>query len=157
MRSLVLYFILVVLPLVGVLAILRSGSHLVPPVAINGKWVINKEEGSDRSYCNNLVIVANEPKLSITQSGQWIDIQFNDDQTTAFRGLLQDSQLNTQTVHPVVVTDKNSHCIGNNRLALEATFVKEGEQTKLSGVIKVDGCDSCAPVPFTATRIPAKK
>lgn len=133
MRSVILYLILVGLPLAGLLAILSTGSHLVPPVTINGKWAINKAGRGDGSYCNNLVIAANEPKLSITQSGRWMDIQFNDDQTLAFRSLLQDSHLNTQTGRPVIVTDKNSNCIGNNRLAMEAVIVKEGDRQNFLG------------------------
>lgn len=130
---------------------------MVAPQWIGGKWAIDPKGVDDSAYCEHLVIASKEPNLSITQSGRWIDIEFNDDAHTLFRGDIEGMKLNTQTVSTVLATDKNAKCLGNNRLILAATILKDGEQTKLAGQLKVDGCDNCASVPFTATHMPVKR
>ena len=142
------YVFLVVLPVLGLVGVLKSGRGLTAPFSVDGAWKIESSRPSASPCGNFLSSISNAP-LSISQSGKALVVTLSGTKTTT--GTLDGKILKAQ----FTAADKSraTEC-GNGSLTLTATLDPVGEPRTLSGTLAVEDCASCAPMEFHAIRQP---
>lgn len=113
-RHAFIYFVLVGLPLLGVLAILHYGSSLTPVPSVGGQWHLQHDAEVGRRRLERLL--SDDPALVIVQSGPHLDVQPADPRQSHGRGRLDGD----------VVRAKGSDDIGR-RWSLEARLDASNE------------------------------
>jgi len=142
------YVFLVVLPVLGLVGVLKSGRGLTAPFSVDGVWKIESSRPSASPCVNFLSSISNAP-LSISQSGKSLVVTLGGGTKTTM-GTLDGKILKAQFTG----ADKASAECGNGSLTLTATLDPLGEPRTLSGTLAVEGCASCAPIEFHAIRQP---
>ena len=91
MKTIIQYIILVGVPLLGVLVILRLGSHLQAPASVGGSWILQIEprDGS-AAACPEYPEWLLPPVMLVSQSGSDLVIKLNDSQKSVFSGKLHE-------------------------------------------------------------------
>jgi hypothetical protein len=92
--------------------------------------------------------LSNSP-VSISQSGTSLVIGLGSGKTTT--GILDGKTIKAQFAGSA---NPNANDCSDHNLALTATLDPQTEPRTLSGRITVEGCATCAPVEFYATRQP---
>jgi hypothetical protein len=144
------YILLVGVPLLALAGILRSGRTLNAPFSVDGAWKI--DPGAARSStapCGDFLSSLSSSSVSISQSGTSLVIGLAGGKTAT--GSLAGKSIKAHfagTENPSAAECKD------RSLALTATLDPLTEPRTLSGRISLEGCDSCAPVEFRATRQP---
>ena len=138
---------LVGLPILGLLGVLRQGRNLSAPVGMDGNWVIQGDLSG--LPCGITDVAAEDAVLKVSQSGQKFELSLPNGLKTQESGTLDGTNLKARLV-PAFQT--KSSCDRNQTVTLVATLNKDVRPRTLEGSMVVDGCTSCAPVPFTAVR-----
>jgi hypothetical protein len=159
------YVFLVVLPVLGLLGILRSGRHLTAPFSVDGTWKIeaaaNRPSGT---ACSNfLSAVANAP-LAISQSGKEVIVTVgpNGGSKTPVgapqaagviegAGVLEGKTITAS--FPAAENSTQADCSAQP-WTLTATLDPQVEPRTLSGTLSAANCATCAPFEFHAVRQP---
>ena len=144
------YFLLVGLPLLALVGILRSGRTLKAPLSVDGAWKISTAAGQTVAEpCGDFFSSISNSPLSISQSGTSLVIGLGGGKATT-------STLDGMTIKAKFAGAENPSAVDckDRSLALTATLDPLTEPRTLSGRISLEGCDSCAPVEFRATRQP---
>jgi len=150
-KLIVAYLILVGLPLLALLAILRGGERLTPPVSVGGAWNIDADFSALASTaCKNLMLGVKQPLLSISQSGPSLALTFNNSQRTTLAGTINDTKLSTEPEHSDASTVGN--CVDPRAIRVVAQVAKQAGQRILTGTLSLMDCAECAPIRFRATR-----
>ncbi len=137
-----------VLPVLGLVAILKSGRGLSAPFSVDGAWKIESSRPS-ASPCGNFLSSVSTAPLSISQSGKALVVTLSGTKTTT--GTLEGKILKAQFSG----ADKSSAAeCGNGSLTLTATLDPLAEPRTLSGTLAIEGCAACAPLEFHAIRQP---
>jgi hypothetical protein len=144
------YIFLVALPILGLVAILKSGRSLTAPFSVDGSWKIETGAGHlSASPCSDFLSSVSNAPFSISQSGKTLVV------------ILSGAKSGTGTLDGTTIkaqfsgTDKSEvgQC-GGDGLTLTATLDPHVEPRTLSGRLSVEGCASCAPMQFRAVRQP---
>ena len=142
------YVFLVVLPVLGLVGVLKSGRGLTAPFSVDGVWKIESSRPSASPCVNFLSSISNAP-LSISQSGKSLVVTLGGGTKTTM-GTLDGKTIKAQFTG----ADKASAECGNGSLTLTATLDPQAEPRTLNGTLAVEGCASCAPIEFHAIRQP---
>jgi len=156
------YVFLVALPILGLVAILRSGRALKAPFSVDGFWKIESgkvESGASplsASPCGDFLASVSNSPFSISQSGKTLVVILSGAKTAT--GTLDGNTIKAQftgTDTDTNTKDKSEavQC-GGGGLTLTATLDPLAEPRTLSGRLSVDGCALCAPMEFRAVRQP---
>lgn len=144
------YVLLVGIPLLALAGVLRSGRSLKAPFSVDGVWKVDADAShAPASGCGDLLSAMAASPLSISQSGTSLVIGIGAGRTTT-------GNLDGKTVRAQfggTVNSTSAGC-GDHSFALAATLDPLTEPRTLSGKLSVDGCDTCAPLDFRATRQP---
>lgn len=139
------YAFLVVLPLVGLAGILRSGRSLHAPATIDGPWALRLDPPSNSAACANFWTTLSEKPLSLSQSGTGFVLSLPGAPAITGSGTLDGATLHASfDTNTAVNTGCNGHAVtmaANRDLA-----------GKLSGTFAIADCPSCPPVGFLAER-----
>jgi hypothetical protein len=166
------YIFLVALPILGLVAILKSGRSLTAPFSVDGSWKIESGAGHfsaspvSASPVSTLPVstspiaaapcadffssVSNAP-LSISQSGKSLVVILSGAKTAV--GTLDGTTIKAQFSGADKDKSEAGQC-GGDGLTLTATLDPQAEPRTLSGKLSVEGCASCAPMEFRAVRQP---
>jgi hypothetical protein len=142
------YILLVGLPLLALAGVLRSGRSLKAPFSVDGAWKLDTGANhASAAGCGDLLSAMAATPLSISQSGTSLVINLGSGRTTT-------GTLDGKTIRAQFRGTANSSAAGcaDHGLALAATLDPLTEPRSLSGKISIDGCDTCAPLEFRATR-----
>jgi hypothetical protein len=144
------YILLVGLPLLGLVGVLRSGRTLTAPFSVDGAWKIDTGTAHPSAApCGDFLSSLSNSPVSISQSGTSLVIGLGSGKTTT--GILDGKTIKAQFAGSA---NPNANDCSDHNLALTATLDPQTEPRTLSGRITVEGCATCAPVEFYATRQP---
>lgn len=150
------YVFLVGLPLLGLVAVLKSGRGLTAPFSVDGTWKI-EPSGKDFpvSPCGKFLFSISSAPLAISQSGKTLVVALSGGTKTA-TGTLDGKIIKAQFAGKATATNKSgaAECGGDGSLMLTATLDPHAEPRTLSGTLSIDDCGSCAPMEFHAVRQP---
>jgi hypothetical protein len=151
MRTVLLYFLLVGLPVAGVFGLLRIGRGLQPPASVGGKWQVEASAITPRSNeCGRTPLTVES--LSISQSGRWLLVALNDQRSFMLSGEIDreavtaeldtweqgvSRQIELPTILRAVIDRGNGQGSGAHRMV---------------GVFAIEGCPSRSEISFTAVR-----
>jgi hypothetical protein len=144
------YILLVGLPLLALAGVLRSGRSLKAPFSVDGAWKVDAGANhSAASGCADLLSSVSTSPLSISQSGTSLVVTLGNGKTTT-------GNLNGKTVRAQFsgTGNPNAADCSDRSLSLTATLDPLTEPRTINGQISIDGCDTCAPLEFRATRQP---
>jgi hypothetical protein len=151
------YILFVGIPLLALVGILRAGKHLSAPVAVHGNWSVQADFGPWQGVpCGALLINSQPLLLRIDQSGSALTLTLNDPARTALPGTMDGFSLSTTFsagrggTAPAPRPDAG--CLGSQSLRIQATVIQQEKQRSLAGTFNLDGCASCPPIAFSATR-----
>jgi len=148
----VAYILLVGLPLLGLAGVLRSGRSLTAPISVDGVWKIETDAGHLAALsCDKSV--TGFSSVVISQSGKSLVLTLNNSSKTTASGTLEGKSLKASVV-PARDPSGKSACQGDQPLTLTATVDPNTEPRSLTGLLSVNGCPSCVPLPFHAVRQP---
>ena len=144
------YVFLVILPVLGLVGILKSGRSLNAPFSVDGTWKIDTgaSHGSV-SPCADLLSTVSSAPVSISQSGKTLVVGLNGGAKTT-TGLLEGKTINASFAG----TDTKASDCADRSLTFTATLDPQAEPRTIIGTLSVDGCTSCAPLEFRAVRQP---
>jgi hypothetical protein len=151
------YIFLVALPILGLVAILKSGRTLAAPFSVDGSWKIDSGASlpstspSSPSPCGDFLSSVSSTPLSISQSGKSLVVILSGAKTAT--GTLDGTTIRAQFSGADKDKSEAAQC-GGDGLTLTATLDPHAEPRTLSGMLSVDGCASCAPIEFRAVRQP---
>lgn len=150
MRLILLYLFLVGMPILGVLAILRLGENLTPPVSVGGAWNIEiSSQTGDNLACSNPLMSSQQPILTISQSGPRLLLIFNDPARTTLIGEIHEATITARTPGH----GANATADETARLYLEARVDRQTEPDRLQGTFAFSSqCSLQTMMSFTALR-----
>ena len=142
------YAFLVILPLVGVAGILKSGRKLVAPVSIDGLWNLQVDSAQlDSLPCGK--ILASDKTIAISQSGGSLVLSFPSDTKGTASGTLDGTTLRASLMQSGSPSDASC---GGRQLSILASVNGTPESRSLMGTLSVANCPACASVAFRADR-----
>lgn len=144
MRWVLLYLSMVGVPLLALLAILRVGERIVPPVALGGEWQVEFERVPSGAECAAFEF-AGTTVLRIAQSGTYLTLRFGEPRRTTLKG-----RLAGRALEGWARIRSETPC--GDTLRVQATAGPGDLPTELSGRFEVTACDACPRLPFRATR-----
>lgn len=145
------YVLLVILPLVGLAGILRSGRGLAAPVSIDGIWSFRVDSGQfDSLPCGRVIATIPDKAIAISQSGRSFALSFPSEPGVTGSGTLDGSAL--RAVIPPRESSSESGCGAERQLSLLATVDRKADSTSLVGTLSLSNCPTCASVAFRAER-----
>ncbi len=143
------YSFLVILPLVGLAGVLRSGRTLQAPATIDGAWTVSLDSPQNNStVCANVVAALAEKPLSISQSGTGFVLSVPGNPPLEGSGTLAGKTLRASF-------ERTGGFCGGHAATLIGSLNQQAGT--LTGTLAVADCPSCAPVAFLGQRaIPGK-
>ena len=152
------YIIFVGIPLLALVGILRAGKHLTAPVALHGNWSVQADFGPWQGVPCGALLINSQPLLvRIDQSGSNLTLTLNDPAKTALPATIEGFSLSTTFstgrggTAPAPRPDDG--CLGSQSLRIQAAVNQHEKQRSLAGTFRLDGCASCPPIAFSATRL----
>ena len=151
------YVLFVGVPLLALVGILRAGNHLHAPVALHGDWSVQADFGPWQGVpCGALLINSQPLQLRIDQSGSDLTLTLNDPAKTALPGTIDgfslSTTLSTGRGGTAPAPRPDAGCLGSQSLRIQAAVNQHEKQRSLAGTFRLDGCASCPPIAFSATR-----
>jgi hypothetical protein len=147
----VAYAFLVILPLVGLAGILKSGRNLKAPVSIDGIWSLQVDSAQLSSLpCGKILTAVPDLTIAISQSGNTFVVNFPGVSKIAGVGKLEGTTLQATVDLPPQVSSDN--CASGGQLSLLATLERDADSKSLLGSFSAPNCPTCASVVFQAAR-----
>ena len=150
------YVFLVGLPVLGLVAVLKSGRGLNAPFSVDGAWKIDSGTGRlSTSPCGDFLSSLSNAPISISQSGKTLVVTLSGGTRTA-TGTIDGKALQAQFMGADSLSANRSgiaECSDRN-LILAAILDPIPDPRTLNGTLSVEDCSSCAPVEFHAVRQP---
>ena len=154
MKAVLPYLLLVVIPVLGVFALLQAGERLTAPVSVGGTWNLEiNPQVAGSPACTGLSIRSEQPLLTISQSGPHLRLTFNDEGNTMLVGQIDDMTIVANVIrHPAAGDARDNQTAV---IHLEAVVDRHPEPDRLEGTLIMNGC--LVSVPFTAVRQPVAR
>ena len=146
------YTFLVLLPLVGLAGILKSGRRLTAPASIDGVWSLQLDSGQlDSQPCGRVLAALPDKAIVISQSGRSFILSAPGGPKVTGSGTLDGVTLRASLIAPPESSFETS-CGSGRQLSLLATIDRNADPASLVGTLSVGDCPACASVGFQATR-----
>ena len=145
------YAFLVVVPLVGLAGILKSGRGLEAPASIDGLWSLQLDTRQlDSLPCGKVLAAVLDTGILISQSGNSFVLSSPSAPKITASGTLEGTKLRAS------LTDSGpsheSNCTDGNQYSLLATVDRAADPSILAGTFSPTNCPTCASVAFHAKR-----
>lgn len=145
------YAFLVILPLVGLAGILKSGRHLKAPIAIDGIWKLQVDSAELNSLpCGRMLAAISEKSVAISQSGRSLSLGFSGSEELMGSGKIEGNAIQASLLKVQSSTD--AACANGQTLLLSATVDQEADANSLTGTLTAVNCPNCARIAFQAQR-----
>jgi hypothetical protein len=150
MRLVLLYLSLVGVPIAGILGILHVGERLTPPIAVGGAWIVEVEApATGVPACNTALWQAQEPILTISQSGPHLQLTLSHEDRITFLGEIREGRVTAEAE----VTRAAANIPEDRASAhLEAWVDHQAQPMRLRGVLTMIQCAARTDMPFVAVR-----
>lgn len=150
------YALLVVLPLLGLAGILKSGRRLAAPPAVDGLWSVQLDTTAGGDGPCGVVSDSLLPKsISISQSGTSFVLAVPDNPQIAAYGTIGGNSLHatwTASVAAPTAGFVDPHNCSGQAFSLLASLDRTTGAGVLTGSFSALNCPSCTPVAFRAER-----
>jgi hypothetical protein len=146
------YVVLVILPLLGLAGILRTGRNVIAPVTIDGLWSLRVDSAQiDSLPCGKALAAVPDKTMAIVQSGKTFVLTFPGGPSLTGSGTLEGT-----TLQAGLMPARESHesCAVGSELSLLASVDRKLDSNVLTGTLSAPNCQSCASVGFHAERQP---
>ena len=143
MRHVLAYLFLVVLPLTGLLVVLRQGDRIEAPIAVHGAYAV-RDVPADAPACVGHLLASSDSSLLIVQSGPRVTVKFGRAANVTLDGTLSRDTLTASGVLPPAAAPDSVSCVPGSVIAIHAIVRRDDQTKRLEG--RVDD------TPFTATR-----
>jgi hypothetical protein len=145
------YAFLVILPLVGLAGILKSGRSLTAPVSIDGLWILQVDPAQlDALPCGKVLAAIPEKAIVISQSGKSFVLSFPGGPKATASGTLDGTTLRATLSSPE--SSSETSCLGARQLSVLATVARRADASFLQGTLSVPNCLTCTSAGFHAER-----
>ena len=145
------YAFLVVLPLLGLAGILKSGRHLQAPASIDGLWSLQLDSGQlDSLPCGKVLAAIPNQEILISQSGNSFVLSFPGAPKITASGALDGTTLRASLND--MGASKESGCADGQPFTMLATVDRRADSRILAGKFSPTKCPTCASVDFQAER-----
>jgi hypothetical protein len=146
------YTFLVILPLVGLAGILKTGRSLTAPVSIDGIWNLQIDSAQLNSLpCGQTLAAIPDKAISISQSGRSFVLSFPGSPKVIGSGTIDGTTLHASLI-PLRESSSKNGCDGEHPLSLLATVDRKSDSRSLAGTLSVTNCSTCTSVGFLAER-----
>lgn len=146
------YLLLVALPIVGLLAVLKSGRTLKAPISVDGVWHLQVDASSLASLpCGKTLTENPEVALAISQSGKNFTLTLANGPKSTSSGVIEGSTVNA-SIAPSPEWATQAGCGADQALTLVATVDAKADPKTLAGRISANNCPSCSAIDFHAVR-----
>jgi hypothetical protein len=147
----VAYLILVIIPILGLAGVLRSGRDLIAPSAIGGRWKMQANAPSMASLpCAGSVATMRGADFTISQSGRYLTLKFANSVLPS-TGLIEGTTIKV-SISLSAKGVKEVGCSGEHVFSLIATLDSKANPNSMAGVLSVNDCAACSPAEFRAVR-----
>jgi hypothetical protein len=147
------YALLVVLPVVGLVGVLKSGRSLAAPISVDGVWKLQTDPVLLAALpCGKTLASSPDATLAISQSGRNFTLSLSDGPKSVASGVLDGTSLKA-SLRPLAQWSNEVGCGSGREISIVATVDPKSEPRSLIGTFSVDHCLSCAAVKFRATRV----
>lgn len=148
----VAYLILVIIPMLGLAGVLRSGRNLIAPSAIGGRWKMQANAPSLAPLpCAGSVATMQDVDFTISQSGKYVTLRFANSVLPSTSGLIEGKTIRVSMSLPAKGM-KEVGCSGEHVFSLIATLDSKTNPNSMAGLLSVNGCAACSPAEFRAIR-----
>ena len=145
------YAFLVVLPLLGLAGILKTGRGLQAPASIDGLWSLQLDSGQlDSLPCGKVLAAIPDHAISISQSGNSFILSFPSAPKITASGALEGTTLRASLND--VEASKESDCPAGQPFTMLATVDRRADSRILAGTFSPTNCPTCPSVGFKAER-----
>jgi hypothetical protein len=151
------YVFLVILPLVGLVGILRSGRSLKAPASIDGVWSLQVDSAQlDSLPCGNILTSIPDKAIVISQSGRNFALSSPGGSPITGAGTLDGTTVRASLM-PSPESPSRGSCGSERQLSLLATVHGKADSGSLVGTLSAPNCPTCSPVGFQALhQVPAE-
>jgi len=145
------YSFLVILPLLGLAGILKSGRHLQAPASIDGLWSLQLDSAQLASLpCGKILAGIPDQAISISQSGNSFVLSFPSAPKITASGALDGTTLRASLND--MGASKDNGCTDGQPLTMLARVDRHADSKILAGTFSPTNCPACASVSFKAER-----
>lgn len=148
----VAYLLLVIMPILGLAGILRSGSKLVAPTAISGSWKMQVNTSSLAALpCARSVAIMRDVDFTISQSGKYFTLSFANSVMPSASGSIEGTIIKV-SILPSAEEANQAGCSGGHMFSLIATLDSKANPNSMAGLLSLNDCAVCSPAEFRAVR-----
>lgn len=146
------YLILVIIPVLGLAGVLRSGRKLVAPTAIAGRWKMQVNALALAALpCAGSVATLRDVGFTTSQSGRYFTLSFANSVLPSTSGFIEGTTIKVSMSLPAKAV-KEAGCSGGHVFSLIATLDSKADPSFMTGFLAVNDCATCAPAEFRAVR-----
>lgn len=146
------YLILVIIPILGLAGALRSGSKLIAPSAIGGRWKMHANApGLTPVPCAGSVTAIRDADFTISQSGRYFTLRFANPVMPSASGLIEGTTVKVSISLPAEGV-KEAGCGDGQVFSMIATLDSKANPISMAGLLSVKDCAACSPAEFRAVR-----
>jgi hypothetical protein len=146
------YAFLVILPIVGLAGILKSGHKLTAPSSIDGVWNFQLDSAElDSLPCGKMFAAIPDKAIAISQSGTTFALNSAGGPKLAGSGTLDGTLLRGSLTSPQE-SPSEMNCPAGSQLSLAASVERSTGSKALVGSLSAANCPTCPAVPFRAER-----
>jgi hypothetical protein len=151
------YAFLVILPIVGLAGILRSGHKLVAPPSIDGVWSFQLNSAELESLpCGKTFAAIPDKAIAISQSGTTFALSSSGGPRLAGSGTLDGTTLRA-SLSSLQESSSEMNCPAGSQLSLVANINQNAGSKALIGSLSAASCPTCPTVAFRAERQPERQ
>jgi hypothetical protein len=143
------YTLLVILPVTGMLAILKQGRKLTAPVSVSGVWRLRSDLAG--LPCAKSLASLQDVAIVVSQSGKDLTLNWMNAQRTTTSGAINGTTL-TASVLPFEMGPSEAGCGISGPLLLTATVDVHSSPRSLSGTASAIGCPECPAVSVSGVK-----
>jgi hypothetical protein len=141
------YILLVGLPLLFLILTLRAGKGLSSPPSLGGDWAVELTGGTEAGLCLGSFTSMSRPVLTFYQMGPELSLLANDASKTTFHG-----EVHGREISAVAAAKTGSGTCPGSLWHIQGALADNGASRSLQGRFWWEGCTSCGPVQFRATK-----
>ena len=146
------YLLLVILPILGLTGVLRSGRDLIAPSAIGGHWKMQANAPSLAPLpCAGSMATMRDMDFTISQSGRYFALRFANSVMPSASGLIEGTTIKVSIPLPAKGV-KEVGCSGGHVFSLIATLDFKANPNSMAGLLSVNDCAACPSAEFRAIR-----
>lgn len=151
-RFVIAYCFLVILPILGLMEILKKGERMSAPSSVAGIWKLEANAVKLATLlCGKSTPATQESLVTISQSGKNLVLALNSGRAASGPGVIEGGIIKASLL-PLPEGPNQLACVSGRLLTLNATLDAGVDLGSLTGELSLDACSSCMALDFHAAR-----